>query len=348
MIKRFKEKQIVNREYKILLEEIERLSKKTTILNLCAQPTEYAWLGVRNAGASLFPECTLEIPQYYSNQVLTDRQLNILGEKIGALPFDQLIFNGFNTYFTRIIEAAKRTNPKLRVGIIHHGFTAELTGNKVMAKIFSFMVEAINNKKIDKIAFAKYGYSEIFNSFFDTKPYHILYTNPIRETDFNYIKRIGVLTGNSFRKNTATQVLAALSLQDYKVAVSNELDVICFDNGHNTEVLGHLQHEQFLNELSRNIVNSHVTFSEASAGQVFTESLALGVPCITSLTHGYLNDSEELQKALVVERFDDPWAIAQKLKEVIKNRDYLARLGYAYSKEMNKKADYLLKQFLEG
>jgi len=109
-----------------------------------------------------------------------------------------------------------------------------------------------------------------------------------------------------------------------------------------------LEHSSFLNLMSKNFINSHVTFSEASGGQVFTESLALGVPCLTSLTHGYLNDSAELHDALVVDRFDDAWAIAKKMEEIIENRDYLSNLGLKYSSEMNKKSDELLRKFLEA
>lgn len=348
MYKRFKEKIKIKLQFEAVLQQIETIAKTNKIINLCAAPTGYSWLGVRNAGLSLFPENTVEIPQYYSNQVLSNEQLIEIGSLIGRLKFEQLIFNGFNDYFIIIIRNAKKVNQKVRVGSIHHGFPAELTENPVGIRLFKSMIEAYKNKEVNKIGFAKKGYSQLIHHFLGGNTFDIIYKNPILENNELLEKRIGVLTSNTFRKNTYTQIMAALSLKEYEVAISTPVDLEFFDSNNLLKPLGHLEHKRFLEEMSKNVINSHVTFSEASGGQVFTESLALGVPCLTSLTHGYLDDSEELKKALVVERFDDAWAIAQKMRDVISDRDHLSKLGLSYSNEMNKKADIFLKQFLEA
>jgi hypothetical protein len=349
MLKRFQEKKKINQKFQHLIHQIHEIAKNNDVINLCAEPTGYSWLGVYNAGLSLFPQNTVAIPQYYSNQLLSEKQLIEIGNLIGSLKFEQLIFNGFNDYFVIIIENATKINKNLRVGVIHHGFPAELTDNPIGIKIFNSLISSYKMNIIHKIGFAKKGYADIVKTLIGKdSTFDIIYRNPDFKIHNDKLNRIGVLTSNTFRKNTPTQVMAALSIGSYQVAISSSQDIDFLDTKNLLVTLGHLSHDLFLDEMSRNIINSHITFSEASGGQVFTESLAVGVPCLTSLTHGYLDDSEELKKALVVDRFDDAWAIAQKMEEVIDNRDHLSKLCLEYSKDMNVKADFLLNKLLES
>jgi len=330
-----------------MLVEIEKIRKTSEILNLQAQPTGYSWLGVYNAGLSLFPKCTVAIPQEYSNQVLTNKQLQLLGNFIGELKFSQIIYNGYNSYFTIISQEALKKYPPIKIKLIYHGFFAELAGNPVLNKIIEQLVEDVKCKRIHLIGFVKKGNSEVFEKLFNVSCQLIYYKNPELIPPKHINKSIGVLTNQSFRKNTTTQIIAALILKQYNVSIFNSDDCDVFDDNQKLIKLPLLSHKEFLNTLSMNLINSHVTFSEASGGQVFTESLAVGVPCLTSLTHGYLDDSEELRKALLVERFDDSWAIAQKMEEVIADRERLSKLGIEYSQQMNQKADEFLSKFLE-
>lgn len=350
IVKKIKNKVIPAKKVNIepVLEQLISIRAHSEIINLCAEPTGYSWLGVYNAGLSLFPTNTLGIPQHYSNQVLNSAQLASIGTRIGELHFDQLIFNGYNTYFGEIIHAAKKINPSLRVGVIYHGFFGEIAGNPIQVSILNSLIQELKTNQIAKIGFLKRGNSEIFQTLFNANAFLIFNKNPKAITGLETKNSIGVLTNQSFRKNTATQVIAALSLKKYQVAIFETNEYDAFDQASQLIKYKHLSHDMFLQSLAQNTINSHVTFSEASGGQVFTESLALGVPCLTSLTHGYLDDSAELKKALVVERFDDSWAIAQKMEEVIANRDSLSTLGLAYSEQMNQKADELLKFFLEA
>lgn len=331
-----------------ILKDLQDISKRSNIINICASPTGYSWLGVYNAGLSLFPENTLTIPQFYSNQVLNNSQLEEIGLELGKLKFQQIIYNGYNTYFNHISKAALKQSPSLRISVIYHGFFAEISGNEVQNNIIESLLDEIKEKRIHKMGFLKQGNPEIFQKLFQIPSFLILNKNPKSKKGIETSQTIGVLTNQSFRKNTPTQVIAALSLKEYYVSIFDSTEYDSFDIHQKLVKNPHLSHDKFLENLAKNIINSHVTFSEASGGQVFTESLALGVPCLTSLTHGYLNDSEELHKALVVDRFDDAWAIAQKMEEVIANRSQLSKLGLAYSLQMNDKANELLSQFLEA
>jgi hypothetical protein len=348
MIKKIKAQKQTKADFNALLERIETLAKQSEIINLCATPTGYSWLGVLNAGKSLFPNCTLEIPQYYSNQILSDKQLQQVGETIGKEKFAQLIFNGFNDYFSTIITSAKKINPTIKVGVIYHGQATYLNDNPAENKIFKSLVENTRSKRIDKIGFVKKGFPELFEQLMGVNAYYLVLNNLVCASPQPYENSIGILTNSAFAKNTSTQVVAALSLKDYKVITSGQYDLDYLDPDNNLKALGHLKHADFLAQLGKNIINSHVTFTESAGGQVFTESLALGVPCLTSLTHGYLDDHAELREKLVVDRFDDPWAIAEKMKRVIAEREHLSNLGLQHSKQMNDKSQELLTKFLEA
>jgi len=331
----------------LLHEKIELVRKKSTILDLCAEPTGYSWLGVRNAAFSLFPDNTVEIPQYYSNQIITDEDLKKIGHWIADLGFEKLIFNGFNCYFTKIIDAALSGKPELEVSWIHHGFPAELSGNKIMIQILNVAVEYHKTNKIGKIGFIKKNFDLFFQKRWGCKTFPIILPTPVNRALIRPEKfKIGVMLSNDFRKNYFTQVLAADLFEGALIKLSYPVDGYVFKN--KSELLGELSHQEFLNELGGNTINTHVTFSEASGGQVFSESLGMGVPCLTSLTHGFLDDNQYLKDLLVVSEFDDVWAIHHKMRELIERRDELSPLCIQHTEEMNIKAQKLLKEFLEA
>ena len=348
MINKIKARKQTKYEFNALLSNVEVLTKQSEIINLCAAPTGYSWLGVRNAGKSLFPNCTLEIPQYYSNQILSDKQLNHLGEAIGRGKFKQLIFNGFNDYFQLIIVSAKQVNPEIRIGVIYHGQTTYLNHNPTENRLFKSLIENVKSKRIDKIGFVKAGFPGLFKQLLGVDAYHLLLKNKVNEQLQPNEQNIGVMLNDAIAKNSVTQIVAALSLKDYNVVATGEYDLDYLDPNQKLRALGHLNHDDFLDNLGRNLINSHVTFTESAGGQVFTESLALGVPCLTSLTHGYLDDHAELKNKLVVDRFDDAHAIAEQMKSIIDERDHLSNLALSYSMEMNDKATELLNKFLAG
>ena len=75
---------------KLLVDSIDKLQeirKNSEVLAICGTPTGNSWLGVNVATKSLFPNSTFEMPQYYSNVLLTENDLTKLAEVISALNF---------------------------------------------------------------------------------------------------------------------------------------------------------------------------------------------------------------------------------------------------------------------
>lgn len=93
-------------------------------------------------------------------------------------------------------------------------------------------------------------------------------------------------------------------------------------------------------------LNFHVTFSEASGGQVCSESISQGVPCISGYTSSFFDYNTELKKQLIPEGFDDPYLVYLKANEVLKNKETLSVKCMEYSRYLNEVAKERVKEFL--
>ena len=109
-----------------------------------------------------------------------------------------------------------------------------------------------------------------------------------------------------------------------------------------------MDHLTFIRLISQMDINLHLSFSEGMGGQVFTESLALGVPCLTSYNNEYLRHDEELLNLLTVEQYENPWQISQAIEKVISfDLSLLKNKLINYSSVVEKEHEYLLDLFLK-
>ena len=95
-----------------------------------------------------------------------------------------------------------------------------------------------------------------------------------------------------------------------------------------------MEHDTFFQLIGSMSINLHVTFSE-SWGQVLSESISQGVPCLSAYTSSFFDYDEDLKKKLVVNGFDDSWHIFQKIEEVLNNHDDTSKHCLQYAKELN-------------
>lgn len=349
MIRRLRQRYRLKVDFEALLAAITAIRQQHAVLDVCVKPTGYSWLGVRTAAYSLFPHNTVEIPQYYSQQLLSEKQLVLLGEHIGRLKFDSLVYSGYNSYFSQISAAALRVYPALHIAWVHHGFPAELSGNPVMVNIFSQALHDYRSGLIHKVGLIKKNWELLFEPLYGITAHHLLNKVPVKTpAPAPQNLRIGVLLNGDFRKNQITQVMAAASVPQATVVINHENGVKTLLPHAAFDIVGSLDHAAFLDVLGGCTVNSHITFSEASGGNVLAESLAMGVPCLSGLTHGWLDEAPLLLEALTVTRADDAWAIRQKMLEVVERRAELSPLCIAHAQTMNRKADELLASFLNS
>lgn len=333
-----------------IIPQLTELRKCHSIFTLIAQNTGYSWQGVKSAAISLFPDNWIELPHYYSNSLLSESSHIKIGEIIGELRFEQLVFNGFAPYFAVIAKHAKRINPKLKVKVIYHGFLAELSQNEFQKKAFNSMIESRKDGTIDLLGFAKKGLAESMNILCGLDCKEIIYFNPKPKSHEPYDNNlnVGVLVSNTFRKNFHNMAVAGLMNKSAVIHVTEkgDLDYLDYDNRINAH--GFLDHNEFVALLGKMTVNLHTTFSEASGGQVCSESISQGVPCVSSYTSAFFDYDDELKEKLVVNGVDDSWHIYKKMEEVLNDRDYLSMRCLEYSEYLNSLANERLSSFLNA
>ena len=205
---------MIFQKHKKLSTDIEKtisaIRKTSDIIAICPMPTGYSWLGVQVATLSLFPDCTFQIPQDYSNQTLTDEQLAAIAQIINDLNFKQVVFSGFLPYFAKLINALK---PAVTTKILYHGFLSELSGNEKQTAAFAEMLELLKSGKIQVVGCVKKGLVHSLSKMYGIKANEIILPNKSIATDIIPMTNdvnIGCLVNTSFRKNIHNQATAAL------------------------------------------------------------------------------------------------------------------------------------------
>lgn len=352
MIRKLRQDIKFRRDDKVFLKSVKdqlvELRKTHSIFTLLAQNTGYSWQGVKSAGISLFPTNWIELPQYYSNSLLSGESQEEIGHLIGELKFEQLIFNGFAPYFYDISKAAKAVNPKLKVKVIYHGFLAELSKNEFQQRALKQMVDGRISGVIDSLGFAKKGLALTMNKLHNLDCKEIIYFNPPSQEQepFDDNLNIGALVSDTFRKNFHNMATAGFMCDNSQLHVSNANDLGYLGDSSRINAHGFIEHADFIKLLGQMTINLHTTFSEASGGQVCSESISQGVPCISSYTSAFFDYDDELKNRLVVQGVDDSWHIYQKIQEVLADRDYVSKRCLEYSAYLNTLAQERMDDFL--
>ena len=331
---------------------LQNLRQKSDVVVFSPAPTGYAWLGVYNGGKSMFPDIFIELPHYYSQSIFNPKELKELAGEIASLRFKQILFNGFPKYFQGLVDDIKAIQSDIVVGVIYHGFPAEISGNETVQATMNALITLIRAKKIQKIGFAKKGFGMAFEKLFGVPSFELIYINPkpignIQKPNDGK-NHIGVMVNNSFRKNFHTQVMAALLIKNSVVHVidASELNYL----GMTERIIAHgpQEHDAFIRLLGSMYLNLHVTFSEASGGQVCSESISQGVPCLSGYTSSFFDYSDDLKKHLVVEGVDDPYFIYLKAEDTLGMHEEIAKKCLLYSTYLNTLAAERIKAFLDA
>jgi glycosyltransferase involved in cell wall biosynthesis len=351
MFNKLREYIYIQRFLKISLSDIKneiiKIREKTDVLVVCPKVTQGNWLGVNIGTKSIFDN-VFEIPQYYSNSVYSNQELRILIDIVIENKFSQVVFSGFSPYFHDLILDLKNRS-KIEVGVIFHGALSELAYS---SSSFCQITQLLKSGHIDKLGFVKKDLANYFNQLYCTnKCLHLFYTTNIHDTNHvaknkdTDIHSIGVFGIHNFNKNTFNQVSAGLLIKNARIHVlkSNSYNFLQSDD--RIVAHPHMPHQNFIELLSSMSVNTHISFSE-SWGQIVTESLAMGVPCLTSNNNGIFDFDDYLAEKLIVDQFDNPIAIAAKIKIVLEQRDEIASRGKKYVEKINELSKLSATNFL--
>lgn len=269
--------------------QLSEIRKTNAVLVLFGSPTEGNWKGIAHATVDLYPENSLEIPQWYSNAVLSAQESAQVCAKIKDLNFEKVVISGFAPYFFEWIEFLY---PHTEIEIIYHGTISEFH-DPVHQKFIEQLIAFGNTKKINRFGFVKEGLAEIFAKLYHFNCFYHPLNAPLIPKGVEKIKldhtkiHVGVFGADTFNKNLHNQVLHALMIDDVIVHV---LDKSIFKYlGMNERIVEHgknLPREQFLSILGSMDLNLYMSFNE-SWGLVAKESEMMGVPYISLTSINY-------------------------------------------------------------
>lgn len=343
----------INKTYKTPLTKLEEqinLFSGKDVIAICPTPTGNSWEGVFIATKGLFENNLFSLPQYYSNPLYNEKELDKIAEFIKNAGVKEVIFSGYLPYFDRIICQLK--NFGISVGIIYHGSHVTVHEDERAAEYFYKLADLSKNKKVDKIGFVKKGLDKSFNKLTGVNCYPILL-----KTDENIFKiksekkegvNIGVLTHDAFRKNIYNQTSAALMVDNAIVHMKSPYKTFYLGNNERIKIHSYIEsREAFLKLLGSMQVNLYVTYSECW-GQFVNESLAMGTPCLTSDVSAVLDFDDELKRKLIVKEHDNDFAIYEKILEVLSDLDWFTERGKKYVLKLNELSKEKLNIFLNA
>jgi len=272
--------------------QLQDIRGNSNQLTLYGTPTKEHWLGIANATKSLFPDCSLAIPQVYSQHGFTNADSEVLLNAIAKANFDRVVISGFADFFFSYID---HLYPHTSIEVIFHGTIAEFhepAKQDLVKKIILYC----NQNKIQRIGFIKKGLAEIFTALFKVECYHCPLPTPAIPPTVNRLNldrtkvHIGVFGADTFNKNLHNQVIHALLIENSIVHVLDKSHFDYLQAGNRIVEHGnHLPREIFLGILGSMDLNLYMSFSE-SWGLVAYESEAMGIPCLLPLTVDYLGE----------------------------------------------------------
>lgn len=356
MFSRLRQKKYINKHFKVdlsqLFIQLEKIRGKTDMLTICPTTTGNSWQGVYTATINLFPNSTFQIPQYFSNCIYTDQELKLISHKIAELKFDKIIFSGYCSYFSKIILNIKKFNDRIEVFLIYHGSFATNSEDSTTSLLFREILDLESSKKINKVGFVKKGMSESMRKIRNTNCCHILLSTDLKlmkyKTTGDSEIRIGVSTHDQYRKNIHNQIAAALMVDKSTVHIKKNYNYKYFNSENRFVVEPFYESiDDFYKNFAKMTINTYVSFSECW-GQLITESLVVGVPCLAANNSGIFDENDFLRDKLIVSEFDDSNSIYKQILTAMEYREEISKEGISYVKTLNKKSKESLNTLLNN
>lgn len=301
----------------LLIEKVKSIAIQNRNLVICPESTGPNWLGVKNATLSMFPTNSFVIPQNYSNQVLSDKDLRSLLTIFKNEKGKSIILSGFPDYFFKIITFCNELG--IVVEVIFHGGLAELNQNKSRQDQMSNLFKNGKEGKISKFYVVKKGLEVLFEKITEVTTERITPKLALpKDLNVNKIEdgkvHIGIFGNNSYNKNRHNQVAAAAMVENSIIHVigDNEFSYLLPDE----RIICHKQLDriQFLELLGSMNINLYCSYSE-SWGQVILESLELNTPCVSSNSSGIKKEVDAKYKSLFIDQIDNPLTIYNSIIE---------------------------------
>jgi hypothetical protein len=281
------------------------------------------WIGIRtatlNQGAPV-----VEVPGVSSAAESDD-----LVKFIAATRVKRIVINGVPQNMIDFARQLKKQIPDMSIYFIYHGTLVQHLLEPHEAVLVDQLIQGNHEGYIQKIGFVKSGVAAFVSSL-GIKAYSVsnfqpsappLYGIKLRELDSHV--HIGIFGDGGWIKNLIVQLAAACMMENVVIHVIFLPATPYFKRCRAQVVLhGFMSQRRFFNFMGQVDVTMYVSLSESFPMTVM-ESLSLGVPCLTSNTHGLFNIDPFLKQYLVVPEHDNPEIIQKAILRVLEQRDEL-------------------------
>lgn len=341
----------IRENVRVPLERVEARIAQLTGCRACAicpTPTGRHWQGVLSATEGLFGSAVFQLPQHYSAPAYDTQELGRIADMLVAANVQTVVFSGYLPYFDVMIRRLAARG--VTVSVIYHGSHVTVFEDPATAQHFETFLAFAKQGLISRVGLVKKGLDHTLRQLvgLNTFPIHLTTPDDVFAAKATALKgtNIGALTHGDFRKNIYNQVAAALMVPDATVHMKEPYHASYLGNAERIAFHPHAsQRKDFLSLVGSMTANLYVTYSECW-GQLVTESLALGVPCLASDVSAVLDFDPEMKRRLVVTELDNDFAIYEKLCEVLEEPGWFKDRGPAYVRRVNQMAKATLDEFL--
>ncbi len=270
-----------------------------------------------------------------------------VADEILGRGFSTVVFANATEGFEAVARRLKARAPATRLLVQYHGSFSQNADGPNLAR-FQRVLRLAREGLVEEVGCAKAGMAPALEALGVRArylPHRIEPPEAVVHHAARSPRRLGLFLRDIFLKDVRTQFMAACLMRDVEVHANEAPDLSRVPTAPAVVSHGNLPYAEFVQLLGEMDVSFYVSLSECYPMTVM-ESLIRGVPCLTSHTHEIFAGAEELARALIVEAYDNPAAIAAQAERVLEDREALGRKAEAHAREMNRRAEAALNEFV--
>lgn len=258
---------------------------------------------------------------------------------------ERVLVHGYPPGTERLLSEAKRRG--LWTACVLHSSPAQHSGDGLEGSVADRVLTLSREGVIDKVGFVKKGVAEAFAALgypAEHLPNRSPHLGPLQHMDLGEGFHVGVFAEPIFRKNVATQILAAGMLTGAVIHVMRAPDLEYLRACRIVEH-GETGWSDFQNLLASMDLNLYVTLSECHP-MTPLESYLGGVPCLVSDTSELFESDPVLHDLTVVRQHDNPATMAKVAEHLIEERSFASARARDWIQRADVRAAESLVAFL--
>lgn len=312
--------------------------EKPVIIGVCHP----AWRGIRSSTYG-FTSNVIEVPVIESGE-----EADEVADKILAYEPKKIFLNGYPRGYNLLAKSLKTKNPSVRIFFISHAPFTWYTDRLEELFWLKEMFTAYDERYIEKIGFVKKDPAVYFKQ--KGMNANFLMNRLPKFENFQHVLnadviRVGIWGSHLWHRNLLNQAVGALMVEGTEIHLNELPDYFFLDEKRVTRH-GILPKEQYTEVMRTMDINMYVSFTECFPMTVI-ESMAQGIPCIVSDTSEVYSWSEYLKRNLIVNKIDSPIAIAERIREVLRNYEKIQEEYRAYLPVLNGEIEKSIVKFFE-